>query len=165
MSTNRFFNLLTIIALLMVVAVSIRTSVVTSAAAPEMDSATRSYIAWGNALKAANKEGVMVPVTGYGNALDSATRSYIAWGNALKAANKEDVMVPVAGYGNALDSATRSYIAWGNALKAANSAPQPLIAWAKACGVDLSYANNVVLDSATRSYISWAKSAQCGNTP
>jgi hypothetical protein len=132
MSTNRFFNLLTIIALLMVVAVSIRTSVVTSAAAPEMDSATRSYIAWGNALKAANKEGVMVPVTGYGNALDSATRSYIAWGNALKAAN---------------------------------SAPQPLIAWAKACGVDLSYANNVVLDSATRSYISWAKSAQCGNTP
>lgn len=132
MSTNRFFTLLTIIALLVVVAVSVQASFITSAAKPEMDSATRSYIAWGNALRAANKEGVMVPVTRYDNALDSATRSYIAWGNALMAAN---------------------------------SAPQPLIAWAKACGVDLSYANNLDLDSATRSSISRAKSVQCENTP
>lgn len=131
MSTNRFFTLLTIIALLMVVTVSIRASVISSAATLE---------------------------------LDSATRSYIAWGNALKAANKEVVMVPVSGYDNALDSATRSYIAWGNALKTANSAPQLLILWAKACGVDLSYANNADLDTATRSYISRAIFVQCGNT-
>jgi len=115
MSTNRFFTLLTIIALMVVVAVSIQAYVVTSAATPEMDSATRSYIAWGNALKAANKEGVMVPVSGYSGAINSETQS--------------------------------------------------LIAWAKACGVDLSYADNVEMDSATRSYISWAKSVQCGNTP
>ena len=164
MSTKRFFTLLTIIALLMVVTVSIRASVISSAATLELDSATRSYIAWGNALKAANNEGVMVPVAGYDNALDSATRSYIAWGEALKAANKEGFMVPATGYGNTLDSATRSYIAWGNALKTANSAPQLLILWAKACGVDLSYANNADLDTATRSYISRAKFVQCGNT-
>jgi len=131
MSTKLFFTLLTVFAIIVVVAVSIREVVASSNAAPEMDSATRSYIAWGEALKAANKEGLMVPV---------------------------------AGYGNTMDSATRSYIAWGNAIKAANSAPQPLIAWAKACGVDLSYTNNAKLDSATRSYISWANYVQCGNT-
>jgi len=148
MSTNRFFTLLTIIALMVVVAVSFRASVVTSAAIPEMDSATRSYIAWGEALKAANKEGFMVPVTRDSNAIDSATRSYIAWGKALKAANKEGFMVPVTHDSNANDSAN-----------------QPVIAWAKACGVDLSYVNNVELDSATRSYISWAKFIECGNAP
>ena len=73
-------------------------------------------------------------------------------------------MVPVTRYDNALDSATRSYIAWGNALMAANSAPQPLIAWAKACGVDLSYANNLELDSATRSLIGRATFVRCGKT-
>ena len=36
MSTNRFFTLLTIIALLVVVAVSVQASFVTSAAKPEM---------------------------------------------------------------------------------------------------------------------------------
>src|SRR5512147_2175881 len=40
-----------------------------------MDSATRSYIAWGQAMQARN-------------AMDSATRSYIAWGEALEAAGK-----------------------------------------------------------------------------
>jgi len=146
MSTNRFFILLTIIAMMAVVAFTVREIVTTSAAAPEMDSATRSYIAWGNALKTANKEGYMVPVTGYGNALDSATRSYIAWGNALKAANKEGFMVPVIVDNNLIDTAN-----------------QPSIAWAKSCGVDLSYANNADLDTATRSYISQAKFVQCGN--
>ena len=148
MSTKRFFTLLTVIAIIVVVAVSIREVVASSNAAPEMDSATRSYIAWGEALKAANKEGFMVPVTGYGNTMDSATRSYIAWGNALKAAKKEGGMVPVNGYSDVI-----------------NSEAQHLIAWAKACGVDLSYANNVELDSATRSLISQAMSVQCGITP
>jgi hypothetical protein len=61
-----------------------------------MDSATRSYIAWGQAMQVRN-------------AIDSGTRSYIAWGEALEKAKL-----------NALDSATRSYIAWGLALQAKN---------------------------------------------
>jgi hypothetical protein len=147
MSTKRFFILLTVITIMVVVAVSIREVFASSNAVPEMDSATRSYIAWGEALKAANKEGFIVPVTGYGNAIDSATRSYIAWGNALKAANKEGIMVPVTGNNNAVDTTNQS-----------------VIPWTKACGVDLSYANNVELDSATRSLISRVLSIQCGNT-
>ena len=81
-----------------------------------MDSATRSYIAWGEALERAKL-----------NALDSGTRSYIAWGEALEAAGKlgdsgtcsnmtqENIF---AGIDSSLDSATRSYIAWGLALQA-----------------------------------------------
>ena len=81
-----------------------------------MDSATRSYIAWGQAMQARN-------------AMDSATRSYIAWGEALEAAAKlgessvcsttsqENIF---AGIPNNVDSATRSYIAWGLALQASN---------------------------------------------
>ena len=81
-----------------------------------MDSATRSYIAWGEALEKAKL-----------NALDSGTRSYIAWGEALKAAGKlgESGACPTtsqenifAGIDSSLDSATRSYIAWGLALRA-----------------------------------------------
>ena len=83
-----------------------------------MDSGTRSYIAWGEALEKAKL-----------NALDSGTRSYIAWGEALQAAGKlgqsdacsnmtqENIF---AGIDNSLDSATRSYIAWGLALQAKN---------------------------------------------
>ena len=79
-----------------------------------MDSATRSYIAWGQAMQARN-------------AIDSGTRSYIAWGEALETAGKlgesgacsstsqENIF---AGIDNSLDSATRSYIAWGLALQA-----------------------------------------------
>jgi hypothetical protein len=61
-----------------------------------MDSATRSYIAWGKALQAAGKLDVSgtCPNTiqenifaGIPNNLDSATRSYIAWGLALQAKN------------------------------------------------------------------------------
>jgi len=86
------------------------------AAAQRMDSATRSYIAWGQAMQVRN-------------ALDSGTRSYIAWGEALEAAAKlgesgvcsttsqENIF---AGIPNNLDSATRSYIAWGLALQAKN---------------------------------------------
>ena len=83
-----------------------------------MDSGTRSYIAWGEALEKAKL-----------NALDSGTRSYIAWGEALQAAGKlgelgtclnttqENIF---AGIDSSLDSATRSYIAWGLALQAKN---------------------------------------------
>ena len=81
-----------------------------------MNSATRSYIAWGQAMQARN-------------AMDSGTRSYIAWGEALEAAGKlgesgaclnttqENIF---AGIDSSLDSATRSYIAWGLALQARN---------------------------------------------
>jgi hypothetical protein len=95
-----------------------------------MDSATRSYIAWGQALQVRNR-------------IDSGTRSYIAWGEALEKAKL-----------NALDSGTRSYIARGEALEAAGKLGE-----SGACpttsqenifaGVDSS------LDSATRSYIAW----------
>lgn len=84
------------------------------APASVMDSATRSYIAWGQAMQERN-------------ALDSATRSYIAQGKALKAAGKlggqgacthvapQDLF---AGIPDGLDSATGSYVGWGLALQA-----------------------------------------------
>ena len=100
-----------------------------------MDSATRSYIAWGQAMQARN-------------AMDSGTRSYIAWGEALEKAKL-----------NALDSGTRSYIALGEALEAAgklgdsgacsNTTREDIFA-----GIDSS------LDSATRSYIAWGLALQ-----
>jgi hypothetical protein len=103
-----------------------------------MDSATRSYIAWGQAMQARN-------------AIDSGTRSYIAWGEALEKAKL-----------NALDSGTRSYIAWGEALEAAgklgesgtcsNMTQENIFA-----GIDSS------LDSATRSYIAWGLALQAKN--
>ena len=63
-----------------------------------MDSATRSYIAWGEALEAAGKLGASgtCPTTsrenifgGIPNNLNSGTRSYVAWGLALRA--KDDL--------------------------------------------------------------------------
>ena len=101
-----------------------------------MDSGTRSYIAWGEALNAAGKlgdAGVGSNMTqenifaSIDSNLDSATRSYIAWGLALEAAGKlrasgacsntsrENVFERMD---STLDSATRSYIAWGLALQA-----------------------------------------------
>jgi hypothetical protein len=81
-----------------------------------MDSATRSYIAWGQAMQVRNT-------------IDSGTRSYIARGEALEAAGKLGVSGTCpnttqenisAGIPDNLDSATRSYIAWGLALQAKN---------------------------------------------
>ena len=138
MFTNRFFTALIIVALTAVVGLTVREAVVTSAFGSEMDSATRSYIAWGQAMQARN-------------AIDSGTRSYIAWGEALEKAKL-----------NALDSGTRSYIAWGEALEAAgklgesgtcsNMTQENIFA-----GIDNS------LDSATRSYIAWGLALQTKN--
>jgi hypothetical protein len=100
-----------------------------------MDSATRSYIARGQAMQARN-------------AMDSGTRSYIAWGEALEKAKL-----------NALDSGTRSYIAWGEALEAAGK-----LGDSGACSnttqenIFAGIPNN--LDSATRSYIAWGLALQ-----
>lgn len=83
-----------------------------SALDQRLDSATRSYIAWGNAMRLRN-------------GLDSGTRSYIAWGRALERAKF-----------TALDSGTRSYIAWGKVLEAKHyrldSATRSYIAWGNA---------------------------------
>jgi hypothetical protein len=103
-----------------------------------MDSATRSYIAWGQAIQVRN-------------AINSGTRSYIARGEALEKAKL-----------NALDSGTRSYIALGEALEAAgklgesgtcsNMTQENIFA-----GIDNS------LDSATRSYIARGLALQAKN--
>ena len=103
-----------------------------------MDSATRSYIAWGEAMQARN-------------AMDSGTRSYIAWGEALEKAKF-----------NALDSGTHSYIAWGEALEAAAKLGESGVCSTTSqenifAGIDNS------LDSATRSYIAWGLALQAKN--
>jgi len=103
-----------------------------------MDSATRSYIAWGQAMQVRNT-------------IDSGTRSYIAWGEALEKAKL-----------NALDSGTRSYIARGEALEAAGKLGE-----SGACpttsqeNIFAGIPNN--LDSATRSYIAWGLALQAKN--
>jgi hypothetical protein len=114
MYTNRLISLLIAISLLAVVVLVVREANATTSLVPHFDSATRSYIAWGQAIQARN-------------ALDSGTRSYIAWGEALQAAGmlvdsgacsnttQENIF---AGIDSSLDSATRSYIAWGLALQA-----------------------------------------------
>jgi len=103
-----------------------------------MDSATRSYIAWGQAMQVRNT-------------IDSGTRSYIAWGEALEKAKL-----------NALDSGTRSYIAWGKALEAAGKLGESGVCSTTSqenifAGIDSS------LDSATRSYIAWGLALQARN--
>ena len=103
-----------------------------------MDSATRSYVAWGQAMQVRN-------------AMDSGTRSYIAQGEALEKAKL-----------NALDSATRSYIAWGEALQAAGKLGQSgACSTASQENIFAGIPNNV--DSATRSYIAWGLALQASN--
>lgn len=122
MFKNPFFTVLVILALAAVVGLTVRDAIATSsvtsnveeadtarweamgeyyanqAAAQRMDSATRSYIAWGQALQAAGnlgdsgacsnttQENMFASID---SNLDSATRSYIAWGLALQA--KDDI--------------------------------------------------------------------------
>ena len=100
-----------------------------------MDSATRSYIAWGQAMQVRNT-------------IDSGTRSYIAWGEALEKAKF-----------SALDSGTRSYIAWGEALESAGK----LVASGACSGTsqeNIFAGIDSNLDSATRSYIAWGLALQ-----
>jgi hypothetical protein len=98
MFTNRFFSLLVIVALAVVAGLLGREAKATAAPVAEMDSATRSYIAWGEALEAAGKLGESGACStpsqenifaGIPSNVDSATRSYIAWGMALQA--KDDI--------------------------------------------------------------------------
>jgi hypothetical protein len=100
-----------------------------------MDSATRSYIAWGQAMQARN-------------AMDSGTRSYIARGEALENAKR-----------NALDSGTRSYIARGEALQAAGKLGESRACRTTAQENILARLPDGV-DSATRSYIAWGLALQ-----
>ena len=103
-----------------------------------MDSATRSYIAWGQAMQVRNT-------------IDSGTRSYIAWGEALENAKI-----------NALDSGTRSYIAWGEALEAAGKLGESG-ACSTAAQENIFAGIPNSLDSATRSYIAWGLALQAKN--
>jgi hypothetical protein len=130
MSTNRLFNLVVVSALLAVAGLLVREAHATAVVISDMNSATRSYIAWGKAVEA-ERNAVPGKTCSYsdpnnaietaGNTIDSATRSYIAWGKAVEAERY------------AIDSATRSYIAQGEAIESERSA----------------------IDSATRSYIAW----------
>jgi hypothetical protein len=145
MYTNRFFTLLVIMAIVLVATLTVRETIATSAidlgaeARPYvMDSATRSYIAWGQAMQVRN-------------AIDSGTRSYIAWGEALEKAKL-----------NALDSGTRSYIAWGEALQAAGKLSDSG-ACANATQENIFAGIDNSLDSATRSYIAWGLALQAKN--
>lgn len=94
-TTPRSANMISTIALVIVLVALLAFVVAQSATAPKaavisvtgsqaMNSATRSYIAW---AEAADSERTVV---------DSATRSYTSWARAL----------------DTVDSATRSYIAW-----------------------------------------------------
>ena len=103
-----------------------------------MDSATRSYVAWGKAMQARN-------------AIDSGTRSYIAWGEAIEKAKL-----------NALDSGTRSYIAWGKALQAAGKLGE-LGTCSNMTQENIFARIDNSLDSATRSYIAWGLALQAKN--
>ena len=103
-----------------------------------VDSATRSYSAWGQAMQGHN-------------AMNSGTRSYIAWGEALEKAKL-----------NALDSGTRSYIAWGEALEAAGK-PGELGTCSTTTQENIFAGIQSNLDSATRSYIAWGLALQAKN--
>lgn len=135
MFTNRLFTTLIMVALAVVVGLTVRQVVFTSAAGSGfeesqpyvMNSATRSYIAWGQAMQARNT-------------LVSGTRSYIAWGEALEKAKF-----------NTLDSGTRSYIAWGKALAAGKRNVSGACPNAIEANIFAGIPDN--LDSATRSYI------------
>jgi hypothetical protein len=80
MNVNRLFTLVIVIALIAIVALTVREAVATSSVVSEMDSATRSYIGWAEAVESER------------NAIDSATHSYIAWAKAVQAGH-----IPVTG--------------------------------------------------------------------
>ena len=101
MYINRFIRLLVAISVLAVVVLVVREANATASLVANVDSATRSYTAWAQAVEAE------------ASTVDSATRSYIAQAKAVACGVD-------ATYGLNLDSATRSYIAWALALQAQN---------------------------------------------
>jgi hypothetical protein len=96
--------------LAVIAALTVREALATSAVASNMDSATRSYRAWAQAIESKAKDA------------DSATRSYTAW---AKFVEMENALISVTG--NTLcqnyaapanvNSATRSYIAWAYSVE------------------------------------------------
>ena len=101
MYANRFIRLLIAISLVALAFLVVQKANATASPTANLDSATRSYIAWAKATEAE------------ASTVDSATRSYIAQAKAVACGVD-------ATYGINLDSATRSYIAWGFALPAKN---------------------------------------------
>ena len=123
MFTNRFFTPLIIVVLAVVVGLTLREAVMTSAVGSELKEAER--IQQSSAADTVRWEamGEYYANQAQRYAMDSGTRSYIAWGEALEAAGKlcdtgagqENIFASID---SNLDSATRSYIAWGLALQA-----------------------------------------------
>ncbi|MFZ5821223.1 MAG: hypothetical protein ACOYYJ_15110 [Chloroflexota bacterium] len=107
MSTNRSFIFLAVTALVIAAALVLVQNPATHAAAPDMDSATRSYTAW---AKAEQAQSAAIPVTGNVQPIDSATRSYTAWAKAEQCG--ADLV-----YDPTIDSATRSYMAWAKSVE------------------------------------------------
>lgn len=102
MYTNRFFSLLVAISLFAVAVLVVREASATTSLVANVDSATRSYTAWAQA------------VTVESNTVNSATRSYVAQAKAVACGAD-------ATYNPVLDSSTRSYIAWAKSLEARKS--------------------------------------------
>jgi hypothetical protein len=100
MYINRFISLLVAISLLAVTVLVVQKANATASLVANVDSATRSYIAWAKAAEVST--------------VDSATRSYIAQAKAVTCGVD-------ATYGPDLDAATRSYIAWARSLEAGKS--------------------------------------------
>jgi beta-lactamase class D len=101
MSTKRFFIVLTVAVLLVVIALTAQLTLAAGTNANEVDSATRSYMAWAKAVEVNSA------------LLDSATRSYTAWAKAVGCGAD-------LGSDRTIDSATRSYIAWAKSVQCKN---------------------------------------------
>jgi len=104
MSTNRLFTLLTTLALVVVVAITIRETVAANTTVQDVDSATRSYMNWAKAMEAEDSNAV----------IDSAAQSYIGQAKSVECGAN-----PV--YELAGNSATRSYIGWAKSTQCGNT--------------------------------------------
>ena len=171
MLTNRFFNVLVIVALAAVVGLTVREAVVTSAIGSKLEEAERIQQSWAADTARWEAMGEYYANQAQRYAMDSGTRSYIAWGEALDAAgklgdsaagsntNQKNIFASID---SNLDSATRSYIAWGLALEAAGKLGDSGVCSTTTQenifdGIDSN------LDSATRSYIAWGLALQAKN--
>jgi len=114
MSSNRFVTLLTIMALVVVVAFTVQASFATSSAVSNVDSATRSYMGWARAVDAGQVKDAIIPITGTGVAIDSAAQSYIGWAKMVECGANP-------AYELTVDSATRSYIEWARSVQCENA--------------------------------------------
>jgi predicted lipid-binding transport protein (Tim44 family) len=114
MSTNRFLTLLLVMALMVVIALTARQSIAKDAAVSDVDSATRSYMGWAEAVEAQSAKSASIPVAGSSFVIDSATQSYVAWAKAVECGAN-------LAYDHTIDSATRSYVGWAKSMQCGNA--------------------------------------------